>query len=238
MVTTHTLVAINGSTWEETPRGDQLVFETLLLRVLSVSRYCRLQSSLLSSLLFMHLVISDSLRPQGLQPARLPCPWDSPGKNTGVDCHSLLQGIFFLDLPVDPTHVSCISGHILYTEPPGKPLSYLSVQFSSVARSCPTLCDHMDDSTPGFWTIKTRAVVHNITNEGNCFPLVNYVFDVWRLDCGMKPASPHCVSMQRNVQGGSSSLYPTLILSWPSPASALEESHCLCLRSDLGHDFE
>ena len=25
---------------------------------------------------------------------RLPCPWDSPGKNTGVGCHFLLQGIF------------------------------------------------------------------------------------------------------------------------------------------------
>ena len=29
-----------------------------------------------------------------LQPARRPCPWDSPGKNTGVGCHALLQGIF------------------------------------------------------------------------------------------------------------------------------------------------
>ena len=28
------------------------------------------------------------------QPARLLCPWNSPGKNTGVGCHSLLQGIF------------------------------------------------------------------------------------------------------------------------------------------------
>ena len=29
-----------------------------------------------------------------LQPARLLCPWDFPGKNTGVGCHFLLQGIF------------------------------------------------------------------------------------------------------------------------------------------------
>ena len=36
----------------------------------------------------------DSLWRHGLQPARLLCPWDSPGKNTGVGCHSLLQGIF------------------------------------------------------------------------------------------------------------------------------------------------
>ena len=39
-------------------------------------------------------VASDSLQPHGLSPARLPCPWDSPGKNTGVGSHSLLQGIF------------------------------------------------------------------------------------------------------------------------------------------------
>ena len=38
-----------------------------------------------------HSVVSDSLRPHGLQPTRFLCPWDSPGKNTGVHCHSLLQ---------------------------------------------------------------------------------------------------------------------------------------------------
>ena len=35
-----------------------------------------------------------TLQPHGLWPARLLCPWNSPGKNTGVGCHSLLQGIF------------------------------------------------------------------------------------------------------------------------------------------------
>ena len=39
-------------------------------------------------------VLSDSLRPYGLQSARLLCPWDSPGKNTGVGCCALFQGIF------------------------------------------------------------------------------------------------------------------------------------------------
>ena len=34
------------------------------------------------------------LKPHGLQPTRLLCPWDFPGKNTGVGCHFLLQGIF------------------------------------------------------------------------------------------------------------------------------------------------
>ena len=36
-------------------------------------------------------VMSDSVRPQRRQPTRLLCPWDSPGKNTGVGCHFLLQ---------------------------------------------------------------------------------------------------------------------------------------------------
>ena len=35
--------------------------------------------------------MSDSVRPHGRQPTRLRRPWDSPGKNTGVGCHFLLQ---------------------------------------------------------------------------------------------------------------------------------------------------
>ena len=35
-----------------------------------------------------------TLRIHGLQPTRLLCPWNSPGKNTGVGCHFLLPGIF------------------------------------------------------------------------------------------------------------------------------------------------
>ena len=41
-----------------------------------------------------HSVVSNSLRPHGLQPTRFLCPWNSAGKNTGVGCHSLHQGIF------------------------------------------------------------------------------------------------------------------------------------------------
>ena len=47
-----------------------------------------------SSIQFSRSVMSNSLQPHGLQHARLLCPWDSPGKNTRVDCHVLLQGIF------------------------------------------------------------------------------------------------------------------------------------------------
>ena len=52
------------------------------------------------------LCVFDSLRPHGLQPARLLCPWDSPDKNTGVGCRARLQGIF----PTQgSTQVSCIT---------------------------------------------------------------------------------------------------------------------------------
>ena len=36
-------------------------------------------------------VMSDSVQPHRQKPTRLPRPWDSPGKNTGVGCHFLLQ---------------------------------------------------------------------------------------------------------------------------------------------------
>ena len=49
----------------------------------------------------------DSLWPHGLQPTRLLCPWDFPGKDTGMGCHFLLQGIF----PTrDETQISHIVG--------------------------------------------------------------------------------------------------------------------------------
>ena len=51
-------------------------------------------------------VVSDSLWPHGLQPAKLLCPWDSPGNNTGVGCHALLQGS---SRPGDGTRISTSS---------------------------------------------------------------------------------------------------------------------------------
>ena len=44
--------------------------------------------------------------PINCKPTRLHCPWDFPGKNTGVDCHFLLQGSSW---PRDQTHISCVS---------------------------------------------------------------------------------------------------------------------------------
>ena len=59
------------------------------------------------------------LRLHGLWPARLLCPWDSPGQNTGVGCHFLLQGIF----PTQGWNPGLLPWQrgFFTTEPPGKP---------------------------------------------------------------------------------------------------------------------
>ena len=50
------------------------------------------------------LLCPNLLWPHGLQPSRLACPWNFPGKNMGVGCHFLLQEIFQFR---DQTHISC-----------------------------------------------------------------------------------------------------------------------------------
>ena len=74
-------------------------------------------------------VISDSLQLHGLEPARLLCSWNSPGKNTGMGSRSLLQEVI-LTQELNPGLLHCESE-------------------SEVAQSCLTLCDPMDCSLPG-----------------------------------------------------------------------------------------
>ena len=83
------------------------------------------------------------------------CPWDFPGKCTGVGCHSLFQGIF----PTQGSNLCLLLGRqILYHwatwETPESLLVVFNLpnpspQFSSVTQSYPTLCDPMNHSTPG-----------------------------------------------------------------------------------------
>ena len=78
--------------------------------------YCR---KICAVLCLVTSVVSSSLQPHGLQPARLPCPWK--GENTGVDCHVLLEGIFPTQRS-NPALLHC--RWILQSEPPGKPKFY------------------------------------------------------------------------------------------------------------------
>ena len=62
-----------------TEGSDKIIYEKFIED--NLANCCSSNSSVSRS------VASHSLRPHGLQPARLLCPWDSPGKNTGVGSH-------------------------------------------------------------------------------------------------------------------------------------------------------
>jgi len=78
-------------------------------------------------------VVFNFLQPLRLQPARFLCPWNSPRKNTGVGCHSLLQGIF----PTQGSnpglqHCRQILYHLSHQESPLLPHSFVSsVKFTN-----------------------------------------------------------------------------------------------------------
>ena len=65
--------------------------------------------------MFSPSVASNSLRPHGLQPSRLLCPWNFAGKNTGADCHFLLQGILPAQGSDASLSVSCTGRQVLCT---------------------------------------------------------------------------------------------------------------------------
>ena len=59
--------------------------------------------------------------------AKLLCPWDSPGKNTGMGCHALLRGIF----PTQGSnlclqHLPALQAGSLALTPPGKPINSIT----------------------------------------------------------------------------------------------------------------
>ena len=105
--------------------------------------------------------MSDSVRPHRRQPSRLPRPWDSLGKNTGVGCHFLLQCMKVKVKSLSRVQPSATPWTAAFQASPsmgfsrqeywsGVPLpSPKPLQFCSVAQSCPTLCDPMNRSMPG-----------------------------------------------------------------------------------------
>ena len=101
------------------------------------------------------------MRPHRWQPTKLLCPWDSPGKNTGVGCHFLLQ---CMEVKVKSlSHVQLLGTPwtAAHQAPPSMGFSrqeyWSGVPFpspmheseSEVAQSCPTSRDPMDCSPPG-----------------------------------------------------------------------------------------
>ena len=73
--------------------GDLPRDQTLIFQVSYIGRWVLYHQRNREALWYVLVasVVSDSVRPHRQQPTRLPHPWDSPGKNTGVGCHFLLQ---------------------------------------------------------------------------------------------------------------------------------------------------
>ena len=67
-------------------------------------------------------VMSNSLWSSGLWSTRILCPWDSPGKNTGVSCHAVLQGIFTTQVQNHISWISFIAGRFLLLNHWGSPM--------------------------------------------------------------------------------------------------------------------
>ena len=86
----------------------------------------------------VHSVMSDSLQTHGLQPARLLCPWDFPGKNTGVGCHFLLYGVF----PTQELNLCCLQ--LLHWQADPVPLCHLgspkAYELQGISASCDCGC--------------------------------------------------------------------------------------------------
>ena len=107
------------------------------------------------------LVVSDSMRPHRQQPTRLLCPWDSPGKNTGVGCHYLLQCMKVKVKSHSRARLLVTPWTAAYQAPPsmgfsrqeywcGVPLPCPAATAAAKSlQSCPTLCDPIDGSPPG-----------------------------------------------------------------------------------------
>ena len=86
-------------------------------------------------------------QPHRPQPTRLLCPWDFPGKNTGVGCHFLLQGVFLTQgsnsCLLHRQEASLLLSHL------GIPIRIHMCVCAKSLQSCPTLCDPVDYSLPG-----------------------------------------------------------------------------------------
>ena len=89
-------------------------------------------------------VVPDPQRPHGLQPTRLLRPWDFPGKSTGVGCHC--PDLTWPSIMIISPTITVLQ---LQFPPQFSSVQSWTVQFSSVAQSCLTLCDPMGCNTPG-----------------------------------------------------------------------------------------
>ena len=111
----------------------------------------------------------DSLLPSGLSPASLLCPWDSPGKDTGVGSHFLLQGVFLTQgWNLCLLCLLHLQG-FLTTSATGNPLEHCWSEVQ-IVQSCPTLCDPMDYTVHGILQARILEWIAFPFSRGSSWP--------------------------------------------------------------------
>ena len=83
--------------------------------------------------------MSISLWPHGLQPASHLCPWDFPGKNTGVGCHFLLQDLRECSVLIVPPESTLFSQTFFYLS---KKIANATSSGSFLSRTIPIKMNH------------------------------------------------------------------------------------------------
>ena len=131
--------------------------------------------------------MSDSVRPQRRQPTRLPRPWDSPGENTGVGCHFLLQCMKVKSK--SEVAQSCLT--------PSDPMD-CSLPGSSVHGICQArvlewvaIAYHQPNVCGAFWKVKSESEVTQ-----SCLTFSN------PMDCSLPDSSVHGIFRARVLEWG------------------------------------
>ena len=120
----------------------------------------------------MLLQLCPTLRPYGLQPTSLLCPWDFPSKNTRVGRHSLLQGIFPIQSWNWCLQVSCIDRQSLHHQDQlGSPHGVMSVTLKKEKRK--------QNEREGMQQKTLQCNCNVSTNKPQLFEHANKYFKLW-----------------------------------------------------------
>ena len=138
--------------------------------------------------------MSDSVQPHRRQPTGLPCPWDSPGKNTGVGCHFLLLLSHFVSLCA-PKHLKRI--------------------FVPTDSSCPqtSLFDYTYAIGEGNGTPLQYSCLENLMDGGAWWAAVHGVAESWT-QLSNFPFTFHFHALEKEMATHSS------VLAWRIPGMA------------------
>ena len=132
--------------------------------------------------------------PHGLQPPRLLCPWNSPGNNTGVGCHSLLQGIV-LTQGVNPGFLNC--RQIVYRlSHQGSPFVITVIIIMTI-----TAIVHraLTSGSKNLSSIKSPTI-YNISMRCMCAQPLSHVQLCDPIDCSPPGSSVHGILQARTVE--------------------------------------